>query len=62
MPFEKISLPVRAGAKVSVWSWIRLIFTVLIPQIPTLIRNRPSVADKRVERVSEIYLKLSFLQ
>ena len=62
MPFEKISLPVRAGAKVSVWSWIRLIFTILIPQIPTLIRNRSSVADKRVERVRGIYFQLAFLQ
>lgn len=49
IPFEKIDVPDHGGGKLSAWSWIRLIFTVFVPQIPTFIRNRPSVVDKRLE-------------
>jgi len=49
IPFEKMSLPVSAGVKVSAWSWIRLFFSVFLPNIPTIIGNRSSVVDKRLE-------------
>ncbi|KJA16308.1 hypothetical protein HYPSUDRAFT_71469 [Hypholoma sublateritium FD-334 SS-4] len=48
IPFEKMSLPSRAGEKVSTWAWVRLFFGVLLPQIPTIISNRPSIVDKRL--------------
>ncbi|KAJ7167880.1 Alpha/Beta hydrolase protein [Mycena filopes] len=39
-------LPQKAGQKLSVWDWVVLVFTIL-PSLPGLIRNRPSVVDAR---------------
>ncbi|KAF4623970.1 hypothetical protein D9613_002402 [Agrocybe pediades] len=45
---ESIKLPERPGQKLSTMDWIKFIL-VVIPRIPTFIRNRPSVVDKRLE-------------
>ncbi|KAJ7134587.1 dienelactone hydrolase endo-1-3,1,4-beta-D-glucanase [Mycena epipterygia] len=41
------ALPDRAGVKMGFFDYLQLIFTVL-PSLPALIRNRPSVAASRV--------------
>ncbi|KAF9049634.1 dienelactone hydrolase endo-1,3,1,4-beta-D-glucanase [Hymenopellis radicata] len=41
-------MPERAGEKRSIWTWIKIIFTQMIPAIPALIRERPSVADAQI--------------
>jgi len=41
----------RAGDKISIWDWIKFIFTVGLPNISSIIGNRPSVVDRRLEGV-----------
>ena len=51
LPFESMTLPDRAGVKFSVWQWIRLTFTVFLPRIGIIYRNRSSVTDERLKSV-----------
>ncbi|KDR77601.1 hypothetical protein GALMADRAFT_245751 [Galerina marginata CBS 339.88] len=47
-PHEAMTLPDRAGVKLSMWDWIKFIL-IGLPRIPAFISNRPSVVDKRLE-------------
>ncbi|PPQ71948.1 hypothetical protein CVT25_002826 [Psilocybe cyanescens] len=46
--FESLTLPDKAGIKLSVLDWIKLLF-VVVSSIPSIISNRTSVVDKRLE-------------
>lgn len=48
---EDMKLPDHAGEKMSLWAMIKFFF-FLIPKLPAMIRNSPSVAIKRVKDVS----------
>jgi len=41
----------RPGDKISIWDWIKFIFTVAIPNVSSIIGNRASVVDPRLEGV-----------
>jgi carboxymethylenebutenolidase len=51
IPASKMQLPDRAGIKTSLWSYVKLVF-IILPRIPTLISNRPSVVDARLASVN----------
>ncbi|KAK0431542.1 dienelactone hydrolase endo-1,3,1,4-beta-D-glucanase [Desarmillaria tabescens] len=44
---EQMIMPERAGQRPSLWGWIKIILVVL-PTLPAIFRNRPSVTDQRV--------------
>ncbi len=52
IPLGAMTLADRAGVKISLWKWIKFIFTVGLPNIMSFISNRPSVVDSRVRMVS----------
>lgn len=43
-----MELPDKPGQRPGFFGWLKFIFTIGIPAIPTIIRNRPSVVDQRV--------------
>ena len=48
---EKLKMPERAGEKLTWMDWANFIFT-MIPRIPILYSNRPSVVSGRITKVS----------
>lgn len=46
-----MELPDKPGQRPGFLGWLKLLFTI-IPSIPVVVRNRPSVVDKRVSSVS----------
>ncbi|KAF9473996.1 dienelactone hydrolase endo-1,3,1,4-beta-D-glucanase [Pholiota conissans] len=53
LPADKMSVPARAGVKISIWEWIRFAIFIL-PQIPVIISNRPSVVNRRLISFMEL--------
>jgi len=50
IPVDAMVLSDRAGVKISLWRWIKFIFTVGIPNIGSFWRNRPSRLDPKLEQ------------
>ncbi|KIM36570.1 hypothetical protein M413DRAFT_449107 [Hebeloma cylindrosporum] len=48
LPVDCMVLPDRAGVKYSPWTWIKFFFAIVLPSIPSIIRNRPANTDPRV--------------
>lgn len=56
-PVDKMGTPQRAGEKMN---WIPYFFG-LIPNLPALFRNRPSITSTRLRSVSDSMLSLQAL-
>lgn len=57
LPLNHLSLPDRAGAKLSMWDWVKLIITT-IPRAPAFWASRPAILDARLSKVHSIRLAL----
>ena len=51
LPVGGMTMPDRAGVKISLWDWIKL-FVTIFPSLPNiLVFNRGSVTDRRLHSV-----------